>query len=488
MSLKGIAGSSLTLSALYPSTCLLPFLYHTRTLLSPPLQVQSSKAAYTNRTVRRSFCLTARRRVEAYRTWRPNYNATEQNAWTIPSAGHQPPLEHDDYFAQAPSPRRSTVTAPEKAVFERIFKDISRSVPEADQEEDNLDDQSLEGNDPYEDLNSIFDAAIKELQVREERAQAAAAKDRPLPQRPRVIDKIINSQHEVYGMTFKRPLRLANGVVLGKNMDTEEDGEKLAKACTDHKGLLKGMLERATTDVEIWQVLEKEVFSLIAQLDKEIKVEEKARKDEEKARKGERKGGKEKKKGRPKKEVSKSKVPNAKALQVNTLVSILQSNYAHYTLSALRLLRRHHPTSFYSLHLLPTIKRLGPISYVLGASTALYNETIFLKWTQFSDLHGMADLMQEMINQGVESNEVTLVFLDGVKTKRSQGRQGQMGDVVKAWWNMRGTQEGWNRVQGLYGTFKQKAFQNKEIEAKEAVEDEVMLEEEGSEWGRVEVG
>ena len=137
-------------------------------------------------------------------------------------------------------------------------------------------------------------------------------------------------------------------------------------------------------------------------------------------------------------------------LPPNVTSSTLRTNYSAYLLCALRLLRRQNPTSFYSFHVLSTMKHLGPISYALGASTSLYNEILFLKWTQFADLHGMADLMQEMINQGLEANEVTMVLVRKLNEKRKYAQDGKYGPVVKAWWNMRGNKEGWTKVWSLY--------------------------------------
>jgi len=213
----------------------------------------------------------------------------------------------------------------------------------------------------------------------------------------------------------------------------------------------------------------------VKQLDAQIKVDEKARKAVERE---EKKLAKQKSKEEANatkddvltgdqgalKDVP-STTPTSVALPTNTLISILQSNYADYLLSALRLLRRHHPTSFYALYLLPHMKRLGPISYVLGASTGLYNEILFLKWTQFSDLHGMADLMQEMFNQGIETNEVTMVFIRRLNSRRRYGRMGRFGLVLQKWWNMRGNVEGWKRVWGMYEQIKREQRERAERDA-----------------------
>lgn len=369
------------------------------------------------------------------------------------------------------------MTPSEKAVFDRIFKDINQSSANKFEEEVALDEQDVE-SDPYEDLNSIFDRAIQELRAREEQKAKSAARiqQRPPPTYERAIDQLLVFKDTgLSPRTFLRPLKLANGVVVGGEVDMQENEEFLKKACDDHRALVASLLEHATTDVEIWSLLENEVFSLVKQLDDQIKVDEKARKAVERE---EKKSAKQKSKEEAKttkqddvtgdqgalKDIP-STTPTSVALPTNTLISILQSNYADYLLSSLRLLRRHHPTSFYALYLLPHMKRLGPISYVLGASTGFYNEILFLKWTQFSDLHGMADLMQEMVNQGIETNEVTMVFIRRLNSKRKYGRMGRFGPVLQKWWDMRGNVEGWKRVWGMYEQIKREDKERAERDA-----------------------
>ena len=343
-------------------------------------------------------------------------------------------------------------------MFDRIFKDISgQSSAKEPDEDDALEDEHGDG-DPNEDLNSIFDAAIRELRSREEKAIKSTEKNQHLAFRPseRAIDVLVGSD-DYRARTFKRPLimSMGNGVVLGQEVQTERDQQRLTKAADDHKILVSGLFERASTDVEIWRILETEVFSLVKQLNTQIQDDQKAREAERKAQEAEQRArkaaesGKEVKKLRPKKKKEPAQTESSIVLQTNTLFHILQENYATYLLSALRLLRRHHPTSNYALYLLPTIKRLGPISYVLGASTGLYNEMLFLKWTQYSDLHGMADLLQEMMNRGIELNSVTMVLLARMRRRRRYGKLGRLGPVVQRWWDLRGTGEGWRRIVGL---------------------------------------
>ena len=272
-------------------------------------------------------------------------------------------------------------------------------------------------------------------------------------------------------------MSMGSSITLSSGIMTKSTQLRLAKAAEKHKNAVSRSLERASTDVEIWGVLEREVFSVVSELNEKIEEDKRARRKEmeveeakERSKKMEGAGeelGKhlvKKREGKVKREeIIEREV--SMALATNELFFILQENYAEYLLRALRLLRSHHPTSNYALYLLPTIKRLGPISYVLGTSPGLYNELLFLKWTEYSDLHGMADLLQEMMDKGIETNSVTMVLLARLRRLRRYGRLGKMGPVVQHFWHMRGTQESYRRIVGLDARAKEEELQREERES-----------------------
>ena len=468
---------------------LLPFLYYTQTILSQPPPPKSRTPLCNHSIKRRDLCSTPQNRIQACSNWRSERNVFQDDIFSHPGSTPvlDPTLPFENVQSQSQSQskaqnsKRSTMTASEKVVFERIFKDIDQLSANKSEEQESMEDEQDMETDPYEDLNAIFDAAIQQLRDSEARGAESAMRrqQRPLQAYERAIDQLVDRKGAAVVASPKAstgPIKLANGAVLGADMELKENEGEMRKACEDHKEFISHLLERATTDVQIWTILEKEVFGLIKQLEVQLKLEEKARKAQEREGRKAVKGRKTAKHGTASddtvtdrqsslKLASLPATPASIALPTNTLFSILQNNYADYLLSALRLLRRHHPTSFYALFLLPTVKRLGPISYVLGASTDLYNEVLFLKWTQFSDLHGMADLMQEMVNQGIEMNEVTMVFIRRLSAKKRYGRMGRFGPIVQKWWDMRGHVEGWRRVWSIYEDVRREGRARREREA-----------------------
>ncbi|KAL9625540.1 MAG: hypothetical protein Q9160_000251 [Pyrenula sp. 1 TL-2023] len=90
---------------------------------------------------------------------------------------------------------------------------------------------------------------------------------------------------------------------------------------------------------------------------------------------------------------------------------------------AVNLLVQNFPTSLILPNLLPHIKSLGQISYVLGASRKLYNLLLNLHWRVYSDVTGMDKLLTEMLDSGVGFDRRTLQVLYSV----SGGRRRELG-------------------------------------------------------------
>ena len=451
MLMKGKLSSS-NLAYQVRSTSLLPFLYHTSTLLPQ----QSPRKLRTISSI-------SRNQFQACKSLRAANNVFNDHVFadrkSIPT--HDPALPFDnvepDFDARDAKP--STMTTSEKEAFERIFRDVQQTPNDEDEEPEGLEDEQNIETDPYEDLNAIFDAAIQLLRTREDQRveNAANRQDRPDRSYTRAID---------HSVATNTPFEAAT--------DSKEIEKEQRHACQDHKVSVSEMLERATTDVEIWGILEQHVFGLVKQFNLQLKWDETARKARER---NERRATKEQttREGDTSENIKSVHESTPKAISpvlsrpvlvpTNTLFAILQTNYADCLLSAMRLLRRRYPTSFYPFYILPTMKDLGQMSYVLGATINLYNEILFLKWTQFSDLHGMADLMQEMLNQGIEMNEITKVILRRVIAERRWSRMGKFGPIKQKWWSMRGHVEGWHKVSSIYGNVRRGDRARQEREA-----------------------
>ena len=380
-----------------------------------------------------------------------------------------PRIRTTSFSAPRPS-RDSTITASEQAIFDRIFADIASSKRATS--ENSVDEDDEVAAESFEDLNSIFNKAIEDLQRRTEHYERRKATNKVVQWTPVVQDIPTLSSYS------NELLDKAGSGQPGKI--GSDDVSDLAEAHKQHRNKIHRMLASTKTDLEVWQVLEREVFSLMRELNARIKIAEKNK--NKKRPKQEKPTTASSLAGRPSKTEELRQELSPASLPPTVLLSILQTEYPQYLTQISRLLRESFPSSPYPLNLLPAVRRLGTASYVLGASTALYNETLLLLWNKESDLHAMADLLDEMAKGGVESNEVTVTFLKGIKNIRSAKLAGKGGAWQSMWWQMGSIEEGWQRVAaGLERCQLEVSMKEREREEGGAEE---MEEDEEIYWGR----
>ncbi|KAL8909269.1 MAG: hypothetical protein Q9207_000279 [Kuettlingeria erythrocarpa] len=433
---------SLSLCRVSTGSSLLPFLYYTRT-------IQSSARLCAR--AQRSFHTSSRRRREAIPFVDELGNLEPDRSSRLSGKAPiryilrtQAAEDEDDYDASRP-PRASTITASEKAVFDRIFKEISadaskKAAKEEDPLQDEFQDDQPTKSDAYGNLNAIFDEAIKALGQDSQNFSGDRGEAMQPDALPRDYETAIGNAVKLGGAvsgTVKRPdFALRPG----------EKDKALQMAVSVHQRKVLKMLRDARSDIEIWHVLESEVFSLIEQRDTLRRQAEK----QEKAAKPKRGRGRPSKVGREASAATEhdpSLGAAKKTTQELEIEAILSSNYGDYCLAAMRHLCRRYPTSPCCMALLPNIKRLGPISHVLAASVNLYNEILFLLWKEYSDLHGMADLIIEMGNQGLESNQLTLWILRMVRNAKTSAITEDK--PMKKWWDLYLIDEGYKRLTAL---------------------------------------
>ncbi|KAH0556165.1 hypothetical protein GP486_005903 [Trichoglossum hirsutum] len=175
---------------------------------------------------------------------------------------------------------------------------------------------------------------------------------------------------------------------------------------------VESRLRAAKTDFELWTVLEKEVFSLAK------RVERNARKMKSSSKQ------------------LKDDIPELpQDLGQNIpVLAVAGPNYPHTLLLAMRLLKHDFRAPALCLTLFQHVKALGSSSYVLGASTALYNEVLDVKWRQYHDLAGVVELLVEMQKNGVEFNDETEGVLAAIHRESGQVMAGLRGEGMKVIW------------------------------------------------------
>lgn len=188
---------------------------------------------------------------------------------------------------------------------------------------------------------------------------------------------------------------------------------------------IRDLFEKAPTDGEVWAILEADVFSQITELVRTIKART--------IKKPGKIAGLIKTK-KLDKEVVKTDGLDTKAATTS------QVTYPVNVLNAMRTFRKRFPRSPYALALIPKIKNLDPVSQVLGLSTELYNELLYISWRQHSDIFECARIVEDMHLQGLLSDRNTnAVYRDAeMEMQASRSSQSQLSVVRSAWWQLKG--------------------------------------------------
>lgn len=172
-------------------------------------------------------------------------------------------------------------------------------------------------------------------------------------------------------------------------------------------------MESSQTDADLWDVMESEVFTLVKRLGLESEIELKALK----SKRGRRAKG------------SEQIIPSqAKPLNPETYGPI----YPLLLFEGVHLLNTKFPRpSPYIFHVLPRVKDLGLMSYVLGVSTSFYNQLMSIAWERYGDAAGVLNLMEEMRHAGLHFDQQSQKILRNIAAVYQNADKGEQGPFVK---------------------------------------------------------
>ena len=455
----------------------LPFLYQTTTLLGPAPKSCPNQS---------HGCLSS---------------TPTRHIHSVPASHYRGDEQYNGGPSDGQSVRKSTITGSEQAIFDRIFKAIRESTGA---QSSNLNRESYDGDDfddelepnfgPNESLQSIFNRAVKFSQkpIVQEANEALLDKREhyrdhyaPIPisfKTPRIVGYADKSE-----VSFRRPWLAKYGPTEAEwqflEMDMENTTYRHVKLqqpdldYTDHGGqflpyrtiplprpnvdrsiTLKGraqfeeissQLDSAQTDFDLWQLFEQQVFKKVEEMNKDRKREQRGKHATVKSKSTSE--GANKAQSTPTEidegAVKKSRRALWMEVQSKSIVTplrFLRTFYSPLCQQAMRLFRTEFPTSPYATALLTRIKDLGPMSYALGASKKLYNELLFIRWTHYFDIDGVAELVEEMIDSGVGTNELTLAVLRDGRIYRRKAADGRLGPIHKARLQLHGQRVSWD--------------------------------------------
>lgn len=177
---------------------------------------------------------------------------------------------------------------------------------------------------------------------------------------------------------------------------------------------IRNLMTAAQTDTELWDIMESEVFTLVKRLGLESELQLRAPKA---------------KRGRKPKGTQESKTTEqAKLLNPETYGPV----YPMLLFEGVHLFNTKFPRpSPYIFHVLPRIKDLGLMSYVLGVSTSFYNQLMSIVWERYGDAAGVLNLMEEMRHAGLYFDQQTQKLLRNIAAVYQNADKGEYGPFVK---------------------------------------------------------
>ncbi|KAJ4164041.1 hypothetical protein LMH87_005732 [Akanthomyces muscarius] len=187
--------------------------------------------------------------------------------------------------------------------------------------------------------------------------------------------------------------------------------------------------ERAicTTDAELWNLMECEVFSLPERLGimQDTATPMPSKKKTKKSAKA---------KGKSAVDVPiEGSATATEAKPDRRLMDINGRLYPHFIYNGLKLLdTKFKRSSPYAFKILPRVKELGLPSYVLGVSTSFYSRLASLYWTRFGDSNAALSVLQEMLSSGLYANEESMEVVESIRDHLHGCTWGAQGPFVMA--------------------------------------------------------
>ncbi|KAI1802517.1 hypothetical protein F4811DRAFT_392156 [Daldinia bambusicola] len=445
------------------TSTLLPFLYQTRTILRGSLRGSLRGGPRISPSLSRSFHATRRQ--------------LSSEGDEIPFASYVPKerLPPDQSF------RSGTITPSERRIFERIFADIR-----------------ARGLKPFVPAESRREAAATRTSMSrlDQAARAAQAEAKGLY--PATITApgyggLTNDRHKAL-LKFPPELRAAAGKAFDaikpskRRPDEDEiqyDESSIAASQEDPDGdevwevpvnavdrsmeleaqrspertRVEGLITAAKSDFEIWDVLEKEVFTMPAKLGfgkgasnlEELEPDVEAEEMEEFAADEELEDPEDPQD--PEDIAAALEAIDEPEMIPEEITGVSADSdsppqrldlyihgplYPEYLLLALRRLNSAFRTpSPLVFSILPRIKELGLESYMLGVSTPFYNELLEIYWARRGDITGILELLEEMRHCGLSFDAQTADFLGRVNTVVTRlATKAASGSFGKALMNM----------------------------------------------------
>ncbi|KNG50631.1 nadh:flavin oxidoreductase nadh oxidase [Stemphylium lycopersici] len=338
----------------------------------------------------------------------------------IPFKDEDIPFEGEDLppvIDQEPG-RKTTITGSERAAFEKLYRKFN-TEGRRQKEKDHIVELDQIADEYYEDdedtskpsLDEMFNEAMSgEPRLRAQRTpQRLRSRVQP-GDGAQVTDEALNDA-SIDALSSKRGVAGVNA-------------EQFIAMRTAERYRVDQLIRNAPTDHALWQILEREVFAKVRELDLDNPQTE----------------GSAEPTTKPSRTLSKDGVPKRPVVTRPAPPSperrILFQNYPHHLICAVATLRLEFPGSSLPLAILPTIKSLGRSSLALGATTSLYRQLLRTAWIQQGSYTIIDTLLTDMDRNVIEFDSGILLLLNAIIKEHRQMRGGLLSPALRAVYSM----------------------------------------------------
>jgi hypothetical protein len=296
-----------------------------------------------------------------------------------------------DADADAHITPEGTLTPMESEIFKRIFDDISHArLPQNKKSARPGEAQATQTPTPSDSERQRIGNTLVE------KARGANVSDDFLKRYPVSLRKAAQNALGKFESAPKRP-KLYNLAELDKAEKAQmREWAKYEDLKEKEKERVLKLMKECKSDVELWDVMEKEVFSLPEKLGI-VEVP----KTEKRGRKPKNASAEEKNKTKTKTKDEKSQSQGEKPIM--DVHGYLYSDFLTYGLHRLDV--AFAKPSILAFNILPRIKELGLSSYVLGVSSPLFLKLADIYWKRYGDAVSAIDALDEMKPLGIFPTE-----------------------------------------------------------------------------------
>ncbi|GKU02972.1 unnamed protein product [Fusarium langsethiae] len=275
-----------------------------------------------------------------------------------------------------------TLTPMESEIFKRIFDDISYArLPQNKKSGRPQEAQPTQTSTPSDpEKRRIGDTLV-------EKARGANAGDDFLKRYPLSLRKAAQNALGKFESAPKRP-KLYNLAELDKAEKAQmREWSKYEDLRGKERERVMNLMKKCNSDVELWDIMEKEVFSLPEKLGI-VEVPKTA------------------KRGRKPKNAPAEREEKAATEEEKPIMDVHGYLYSDFLTYGLNQLDSAFPKpSLLAFNILPRIKELGLSSYVLGVSSSLFIKLAEIHWERYGDAESACDALDEMKPLGIFPTE-----------------------------------------------------------------------------------